>query len=333
MLDPNTEPSPQIGYIAGDLGNHFIHRRLIEWSIECPDSALNEIMKCHLNTRADNKFNLTSYLADVQRILDRLVYDTIDDYRSAVYIKCSDGCIFVTIDDHDIRKNNGMCYRLAIKGATLVKLMYPDRQIMIGHDLERPSGWNHFFIIDMTDHIGGNSHLNRDQILVIDPSKNKIGKLNTTGAWDKTGIDYELNEIIEIELSNDVTQQHICMVGPEDTLKLLPLISTRHLHSSYQTLPFGINLALTTTDDLPQICFEINGTLHITPINQISTDTIDRLIDLGLPTTHKELEPILSRIRCMWKAIEQNNNYIRTKLTCNEYISKSHILTDYNHST
>jgi hypothetical protein len=195
MAYVNEKSSLQLAEITENLSNERIGIQLIDIAYSSSNSALNQSMKCTLG--ANHDFDLDAYKSDVTRILNKLEYDKIDDYRSAKFVNCSDGVILQENRDFDISHNNGMCYDLAFKAATLIKLMYPDRDIAIGHDLKRPCGWNHFFVIDKTDagDITTDMKNPQENVLIIDPSENKVGRLVETGNWDKTGVWYKIDEV------------------------------------------------------------------------------------------------------------------------------------------
>jgi hypothetical protein len=251
-----------------------------------------------------------TYIQNIQRILDTMRYDKIEAYKHAKIIRCSDGFVFVDENDFDITDDTGMCYELACKAATWLKIMYPENHYLIAEDKRRPSGWNHFYIIDST------------KSLIIDPSKNKIGKLDETGKWDSTNVNYCTSGIRGIHSHRHI-KKHIESItkkkdGKNKTYHKA-LISPRHFGIESDIQPFGTSLVFRTEFDKPFL-YLIKNNQNKKILYQLEENTDPEEMQTWL--REKEFEvplEILQRIVDMWKTICQKGNFKTVPFTVDEY--------------
>ncbi|MDX1919871.1 MAG: hypothetical protein SFU25_03955 [Candidatus Caenarcaniphilales bacterium] len=254
-----------------------------------------------------------TYEENVQRILDCMRYDKIDDYAEGLHIaRCKDGFSVNYKMNFDILNDFGMCYELASKTAAWLQIMYPEKIYRIGQDKERPSGWNHCFVLEERPD---------EEYFVIDPSKNRMGRLSETGEWDKSGKNYTLDELRQVHSSGNAEVVVFLRIKEKDSegkFFILPLLSPRHFHEDSNIEPFGISLLFNTESNFPFLFVQfpkVSGEgFSLYPLISL-TDLTQSLSNRGIHLPSEVVERILD----MWRKIYDKGNYRFSDKTIKEY--------------
>jgi hypothetical protein len=276
-------------------------------------SAILQALRVDINPLFGEQTRQINYQTNVQRILNCMKYDKIEAYKNAKITRCTDGFIFEEERDFDITQGDdtGMCYELAIKTASWLSIMYPDNQYIIGEDKKRPSGWNHFFVVDESNN------------LIIDPSKDKIGKLDKTGQWDKTQINYKIDETGPIHQPIQTQKKIDTQIIKKDSQghnwsRKLPIISPRHFQIETDIDPFGVCIEFNSLYQNPFICVSREGKKNVfcSLSSNLSTKKVYEYFknyDIEIPIK------IVERIVDMWQTIVQKGNFKTVDYTIKEY--------------
>ena len=275
---------------------------------ELTRSLFSEIVRCDLSTSTDNYCDSPKdqrdniFLANVLRILPIFRYDLIDLYHErATLTHCSNGVAFHYNSSLDLGNSAGNCFDLAVSARDLVQILFPDRLVEVAEDKQRPTGWNHFFVVARTvDTDVGKNNLP----IVIDPSLGRVGYLSETASWDGSGkaykptYDFDGTPFVGISVSRDC-------IGNHRSVKI-PLVSPRHFSNDLNV--FGFALELDTYHDEPRIAVSKDGfNWQRTPLRQISCDI------QGVSFKYKTQqicipEELLTRVAVMWSAIKSRQS-------------------------
>ncbi len=306
----NNTKSQEIISNLSDVSIYFgdydkLSEKLLPLSVvkEFRQSALAEIWRVEIDK---------SYNDNVQRILDKLKYDKIESFKDSLKVtKCVDGYVINCNNNIEIIDDTGMCYELALRAGFLLQVMYPDNQYLLAEDPKRPSGWNHFFILDIKNN------------LIIDPSKNMIGKLEETGQWDDSGVNYNLDN--KYNLDNEIQQSkkqntNVSVKVKEDkssSTVRYPLISPRHFEKNSNITPFGISLMFNTDYNLP-ILYMVSTDCEYGIVLEPNIEPQRIQQDFKSKNIFVPLD-VIKRIVDMFESILSNGNFVTSELTVDDF--------------
>jgi hypothetical protein len=317
-----TEPTVHLGRINKQINNLEEIGKLIlplREKAYTESKALYETLSVDINSQKEER----AYRRDVQKILDKMTYDKIEAYKDLTIIRCINGFYIKDKRDYAILDDTGMCYEVAIKTALLLQMMFPDRKYKLGQDTKRPSGWNHFFVVE---------EQKDSQQFIIDPSKNKMGMLAETGQWDNTNVVYKIDQLRELSNENLTPTNSIVRIknksiknrvfpylAIQEDDRLLPLLSPRHFGEGENLPPFSLCLQFHTSSLYPVLYCNKHGYVLSEDIDLDDVYSYFQRKRVNLP------KPVLERILDMWKTIQDKDNFKYSLLTVDLYRKKDNV--------